>query len=107
MQRLFILFIFIFLSLFSFGQNYTSYFSGDTADVNTVTSPFTVLMGGATENDSAMIRFLENSGGGDIVVLRASGSNGYNAYMYSQSTRFKHSCVTMPLLLTTPMSLIK
>jgi cyanophycinase-like exopeptidase len=83
MQRLFILFILIFLSFFSCGQNYTSYFTGDTADVNTLTNSFTVLMGGATENDSAMIRFLENSGGGDIVVLRASGSNGYNAYMYS------------------------
>jgi cyanophycinase-like exopeptidase len=40
-------------------------------------------MGGATENDNAMIWFLQHSGGGDIVVLRATGSNGYNTYLYS------------------------
>ena len=65
-------------------QNYTSYFTGDTADVSVNTIPGIVLMGGASENDSAMIWFLEQSGGGDVVVLRASGSNGYNNYMYSQ-----------------------
>ena len=44
-------------------QNYTSYFTGDTADVFTNTIPGIVLMGGASENDSAMIWFLEQSGG--------------------------------------------
>ena len=28
--------------------------------------------------------FLQRCNGGDVLVLRASGSNGYNAYMYSQ-----------------------
>ncbi len=65
-------------------QNYTSYFTGDTSDVTTNTIGITVLMGGATENDSAMIWFLRHSGGGDIVVLRTTGSDGYNNYMYSQ-----------------------
>ncbi len=65
-------------------QSYTSYFTGDTLDVTAPTSGVTVLMGGATENDSAMIWFLQHSGGGDIVVLRATGSDGYNDYMYSQ-----------------------
>ena len=64
-------------------QSYTSYFTGDTSDITTYTSGVTILMGGATENDSAMIWFLQHSGGGDIVVLRASGSDGYNNYMYS------------------------
>ena len=64
-------------------QSYTSYFTGDVADVVTTTQKGTVLMGGATENDNAMRWFLQHSGGGDIVVLRASGSNGYNDYLYS------------------------
>ena len=65
-------------------QNYTSYFTGDTSDVNTPTVGVSVIMGGATEHDSAMVWFLQHSGGGDVVVLRTSGSNGYNDYMYSQ-----------------------
>ena len=40
-------------------------------------------MGGATENDNAMIWFLQQANGGDVLVLRASGSDGYNNYMYS------------------------
>lgn len=68
---------------FSFSQSYTSYFTGDTSNVTTTTQGVTVLMGGATENDNAMIWFLQHSGGGDIVVLRATGGNGYNIYLYS------------------------
>jgi cyanophycinase-like exopeptidase len=39
-------------------------------------------MGGATENDEAMKWFLKRSDGGDVLVLRASGSDGYNDYMF-------------------------
>ncbi len=80
------IYIFLFLFLFSkmsFSQSYTSYFTGDTTDVTTITQGVTVLMGGATENDNAMIWFLQHSGGGDIVVLRATGTNGYNTYLYA------------------------
>ncbi len=80
------IFIFILLftfSKFSFSQSYTSYFTGDTSNVTATTQGVTVLMGGASENDNAMIWFLQHSGGGDIVVLRATGSSGYNTYLYS------------------------
>jgi len=84
MRKLFFSFS-IFLSVIAVNaQNYTSYFTGDTSDIFTNTTGITVLMGGATENDSAMIWFLQHSGGGDIVVLRTTGSDGYNDYMYSQ-----------------------
>lgn len=42
------------------------------------------MMGGAAEHDEAMKWFLQRCNGGDVLVLRASGSNGYNAYLYSQ-----------------------
>jgi cyanophycinase-like exopeptidase len=42
------------------------------------------MMGGASEHDNAMRWFLEQANGGDILVLRASGSNGYNDYLFSQ-----------------------
>ena len=41
-------------------------------------------MGGATENDNAMRWFLNLADGGDVVVLRTSGSDGYNDYMFNQ-----------------------
>ena len=41
------------------------------------------MMGGATEHDEAMKWFLQRANGGDVLVLRASGSDGYNDYMYT------------------------
>lgn len=41
-------------------------------------------MGGATEHNEAMKWFLNRADGGDVVVLRASGSDGYNDYLYSE-----------------------
>lgn len=40
-------------------------------------------MGGATEDENAMKWFLQRANGGDILVLRTRGSNGYNNYLYS------------------------
>lgn len=64
-------------------QTYQSYFTGDKADVGSSCSGGLVLMGGATENDNAMRWFLRQCQGGDVVVLRASGSDGYNQYLFS------------------------
>jgi cyanophycinase-like exopeptidase len=65
-------------------QNYTSYFTGNTNDTVAVPAGGICLMGGATEDDHAMMWFLQQANGGDVLVLRASGSDGYNQYMYSQ-----------------------
>ena len=40
-------------------------------------------MGGASEDDNAMKWFLERANGGDVLVLRATGSDGYNTYLCS------------------------
>lgn len=65
-------------------QNYTSFFIGNTVDVTTNPQFGVCLMGGATENDNAMQWFLNRADGGDVVVLRTSGSDGYNDYMFNQ-----------------------
>jgi cyanophycinase len=39
-------------------------------------------MGGSTDVDAAFEWQIDRSGGGDFVVIRASGSNGYNQYIY-------------------------
>jgi len=73
---------------------YTLYTTGSTIDTITHPHAATLLMGGATENDSAMARFLKYADGGDIVVLRATGADGYNAYFYSQLGVYVHSVKT-------------
>lgn len=83
-MRLSIIFLTTFFSLYLKGQSYTSYFTGDTIDVSVVPDGGVCLMGGATENDNAMRWFLERANGGDILILRASGSDGYNDYLYSE-----------------------
>ena len=73
-----------FLPLAAFGQHYTSYFTGNKADVVTQPAGGMCLMGGATEDDNAMKWFLQQADGGDVLILRTSGSDGYNDYLYSE-----------------------
>ncbi len=61
---------------------YKSYFTGDKKDTITQAQGGVCLMSGGGEDDEAMRWFLRRSGGGDVVVLRASGADGYNDYMY-------------------------
>ena len=61
----------------------TFYRTGSSEDVQTSPIPGALLAGGASDNDDAMRWFLERADGGDIVVIRASGGDGYNNYLYS------------------------
>lgn len=76
-------------------QTFTSYFTGDTSDVITQALGGTVLMGGSVENDSAMVWWLKRAAGGDVLVIRASGSNGYNDYLYSDLGQTVNSVETI------------
>lgn len=64
-------------------KNYMSYFTGNKVDKITFPQGGICLMGGATENDEAMKWFLQRADGGDILILRTSGSDGYNSYLYN------------------------
>jgi len=75
--------LFLVFPIFCFSQGYTSYFTGNPTDISPITAFGVCLMGGATEHDNAMIWLLNKANGGDVVVLRSSGSNGYNDYLYS------------------------
>ena len=75
--------LFILFCLPLSAQNYTSYFTGSVTDVLTAPAGGVCLMGGATEDDNAMTWFLNQANGGDILVIRASGSDGYNDYFYT------------------------
>lgn len=53
---------------------YASYLVGNPGDAAGTTSPLWVMQGGGTDVDENFVRM----GGGDFVVIRASGSDGYN-----------------------------
>lgn len=59
---------------------------GSPTDTLTRTQPGVVLAGGSKDVDAAMKWLLERSGGGDIVIIRASGSTGYNEYLFNLAT---------------------
>jgi cyanophycinase len=66
---------------------YTAYVSGSTVDVQTTPLGGVLLAGGGTDSDAAMQWLLAQGGArgtlkyGDVVVLRTSGTNGYNKYL--------------------------
>ena len=64
-------------------QNYQSWIIGDVSDANVTAQGGICLMGGASDNDDAMRWFLQQCNGGDVLVLRASGADGYNSYLFS------------------------
>jgi len=75
-----ILFSNVQLTLFS--QSYTSYYTGNPQNINVSGRGGICLMGGASEDDEAMKWFLKRANGDDVLVLRASGSDGYYESIY-------------------------
>jgi cyanophycinase len=59
-----------------------TYLTGDATDVNTTATGGLLLMGGSTDVDAAINWFLQRAGGGDVVVIRSTGADGYNQYMF-------------------------
>lgn len=67
-------------------SNLSSWLTGNAADSSRapVNGPALLLMGGGVENDEAFSqRAFPVANGGDVVVLRTSGSDGYNDYLYT------------------------
>lgn len=56
--------------------------TGDPADVSVATESGIVLMGGSTDVDQALKWMIDRATGGDVVIIRASGSTGYNDYIF-------------------------
>lgn len=54
---------------------------GDTSDVQTTTKGGLVIMGGGSDVDAAFRWMIERSGGGDAVIIRATGTDAYNSYV--------------------------
>ena len=75
------------LSTFTFAAanktGYTSFTVGNPADApaSTSLSPGLVLMGGGLDVDQAFQWMCQRAGGGDFVVIRATGTDAYNPYI--------------------------
>ena len=70
----------------SAAKGYDYYLTGSAADAQPSAAPTkstAVLMGGGPDVDAAFAWMIAKAGGGDFVVLRASGADGYNAYVYA------------------------
>ena len=66
---------------FADSPRYKYFRSGNSADVQTKTQGGFALMGGGKDLDRAFKWMCERSGGGDFLVLRASGDDAYNSYV--------------------------
>src|SRR5437016_190590 len=74
----------ILCALPAFAAKQYSYFRvGNPTDVATATMAGTVLMGGSTDVDAAFQWMCQRSGGGDFLVIRATGTDAYNPYIQS------------------------
>lgn len=56
---------------------------GDTADVITPVTGGIVLMGGGKDVESAFKWMIDRSGGGDVVIIRVSGTDAYNSFVFN------------------------
>lgn len=67
------------------GKAYKHYLVGNATDVvlPRPASPTLVLMGGGPDVDAAFQWMIRKAGGGNFVVLRATGTDAYNPYIYA------------------------
>ena len=63
------------------GPLYDHYVTGNAGDVTPTTHGGLLLAGGGTDQPDAFKWFIKKAGGGDIVVLRASGADGYHPFV--------------------------
>ena len=77
------LLVILFSVEFIYSQDYNYSFIGDTTAFDANTQFGICLMGGAAEDDNGSQWFLEKANGGNVVVIRASGGDGYNSYFFN------------------------
>src|SRR5580692_9230157 len=65
----------------SFAASYQYIRLGQKADLQTHPSPGIAMMGGGSDQDEAFRWLCEKANGGDFLVLRARGDDGYNPYV--------------------------
>lgn len=75
-------FVLIFVAIVTADPPYEDYLTGNPKDVVTRTRPGFALVGGGKDLEAVSRWLIDRSGGGNFVVVRASGSDGYNKFLY-------------------------
>ena len=78
--------ILLVLALPATAQTFDYLRTGNAEDVVTATRPGFVLMGGGADVAEAFQWMIERSGGGDFLVIRASGTDAYNPFVQRQGS---------------------
>lgn len=81
MKKFFLICLVLFIGIYSCNAQSLGRV-GSATDITTTCTAGTVLMGGGTDVDAAFKWMINKSGGGDFVVIRATGTNAYNSYIY-------------------------
>jgi cyanophycinase len=66
--------------------SYEYYVVGNSGNVARPTNAGLLLMGGGTDVDAAFTWMIGKAGGGDFVVIRVTGTDAYNPYIYGLGT---------------------
>ena len=74
---------------------YEYYVTGNPEDVITHTGGGLLLMGGSTDVDAGFQWMIDKSGGGDFVVIRSTGTDAYNPWIYGELNRVVDSAATI------------
>jgi len=69
------------LSVASAGQSYQYIRIGQKSDIQTKTAGGVAMMGGGSDLDDAFRWLCQKANGGDFLILRAHGDDGYNSYV--------------------------
>lgn len=67
------------------GPGYRWFCTGSRADVQPRPTPGLLLAGGGTDVDAAFVWLVRHAAGGDVVILRASGTDAYDPYIFGLS----------------------
>jgi len=81
MPRLLPVFVCVAFATLNAQSNYEHNVAGNAQDVQRPTRSGFVLMGGGRDVEAAFRWMIERSGGGDFLVLRASGTDAYNGFV--------------------------
>ena len=76
---------------------YRYYVAGNPQDVVRPTTGLIVLQGGGDDIDENYVRMGARGGGGDFVVLRASGADEYNDYLWDVLSQMKAKGIRVEL----------
>ena len=74
---------------------YEYFVTGNPENVVTPTSGGLLLMGGSTDVDAGFQWMIDKSGGGDFVVIRATGTDAYDPWIYGELGRVVDSAATI------------